>query len=266
MEYIYQFFKLFSEFWLLILIFLLSYFPDRKNFFKILALTITFSSVLNTILKELWQVPLDPSIRKMWWGFPSGHMQNAAIFYLGTAIYLARYFGAFIALVILYGMSQAYIYYKFHDEPEMFAAFFIAIVLLVITKAIYELQLRYKFLLFIYGIFITISSAFIIFFGLKQEITFYSWLFITLAMGFGITLTMALQSKQNERESSLELRNKKLSLAIAIILCAIAIIIMKMFLAVTSHTFYTLIIYFSVSFIFFFIITYMPSVILKKFN
>ncbi|CAG7597268.1 MAG: hypothetical protein AB8V23_04945 [Candidatus Midichloria sp.] len=261
MELVHPFFIRLSENWFIALIFLLSYRKDFTGFFKLLALTIGLSSSLNAFLKELWQVPLDPSLGKVWWGFPRGHIQNAAIFYLELALYARKLWVFIISTIILYGISEAFIYYKFHDTLEIVAAISIALILLTIINLVYEFNKSAEVLTLIYGIVTVILSSWIFFFNLTKELTHYSWLFITLAMSLAIAITTNLFSYYDLHFKDLIL-NKKLDILVGLSFCVVAAFIMQAFkLKLPPHT---PILYFFTSFILFFSITYLVPVL--RFN
>ncbi|AEI88913.1 MAG: AcidPPc domain-containing protein [Candidatus Midichloria mitochondrii] len=252
MELVYPFFICLSENWFIALIFLLSYRKDFTGFFKLLALTIGLSASLNAFLKELWQVPLDPSLGKVWWGFPSGHMQNAAIFYLGLALYARKLWVFITSIIVLYGISEAFIYYKFHDTSEIIAAIGTALILLTVMNLVYEFNKSAEVLAPIYCIVTVILSSWVIFLNLAKELTYYSWLFITLAMSLAIAITTSLFSCYDLHFKDLIL-NKKLDILIGLSFCVTAAFIMQAFkLKLLPHT---PILYFFIPFILFFSIT-----------
>ncbi|MDJ1407799.1 MAG: hypothetical protein MRQ13_05510 [Candidatus Midichloria sp.] len=206
-------------------------------------------------------MPLDPSLGKVWWGFPRGHIQNAAIFYLELALYARRLWVFIISTIILYDISEAFIYYKFHDTLEIVAAISIALILLTIINLVYEFNKSAKVLILIYSIVKIILSSWIFFFNLTKELTHYSWLFIT-AMSLAIAVTTNLFSYYDLHFKDLILNKKLDILLVGLSFCVVATFIMQAFkLKLPPHT---PILYFFTPFILFFSITYLVPVL--RFN
>ena len=248
-----------SEDWFLLLFFLLACEKKQDTFFKMLYLTVCLSSTLNVFLKELWQVPLDPSISQDWWGFPSGHMQHAAIFYIALAAYISRAYAFIIMPIILYGIYKSFIYHKYHDTPEMIAALSISMILLTIMSILYTYSKKYKSIPQLYGISIIFISIIIILFGLERELLFYHWLFKVLAICFAITTAIIFMNYQKKEI----IINQKLKLLILIFFCIINMYISITIFSAKNNLNYIMI-DFACSFVSFFFIIYLAP--LNKIN
>lgn len=59
---------------------------DRKTFAYALFLLL-FTTCANTFLKTLWKLPLPPDVGTHTYGFPSGHLQSAIVFWGFLAVY-----------------------------------------------------------------------------------------------------------------------------------------------------------------------------------
>ena len=85
-------------------------------------LLILFTMIFNTFLKSLFLVPLNPSIGKEGFAFPSGHMQVSVAFY-GWLLWVYPYWTirSFI-LLILAGIGYGLIQQGYHNFSDVAAA------------------------------------------------------------------------------------------------------------------------------------------------
>ncbi len=58
----------------------------RIFFFQTICL-VSFNIVVNAALKGLFKIPLSPTLHKLGYSFPSGHMQLVTVFYIWIALY-----------------------------------------------------------------------------------------------------------------------------------------------------------------------------------
>lgn len=63
-------------------------FINRDLFLRVAVLCLS-GIVLNVVLKNIFQVPLNPLLNKDWYAFPSGHIQLATVFY-GYLLYVYK--------------------------------------------------------------------------------------------------------------------------------------------------------------------------------
>jgi undecaprenyl-diphosphatase len=85
-------------------------------------LLIVFTMVFNVFLKSLFLVPLNPSIGKEGFAFPSGHMQVSAAFY-GWLFWAYPYRSVrSLILLILTGMGYGLIQQGYHALEDVVAA------------------------------------------------------------------------------------------------------------------------------------------------
>jgi undecaprenyl-diphosphatase len=96
-------------------------FDYRKEDFERAACFVCFVMIFNTLLKNIFKVPLFPHLGHGY-AFPSGHMHVAAIFY-GYFIYRTRSHAVQAILISLLGCVASSIVYKhFHDWYDIFGA------------------------------------------------------------------------------------------------------------------------------------------------
>lgn len=94
---------------------------NHKLFFK-LAGIVFFSSILNTYLKNYWQVPLDPRVGQGY-AFPSGHMQIAFVFWGFLAWHFKNLaLRIFVGLITL-GIGWALVQKGYHIPKDVLASF-----------------------------------------------------------------------------------------------------------------------------------------------
>ncbi|HJK86655.1 MAG TPA: phosphatase PAP2 family protein [Candidatus Megaira endosymbiont of Nemacystus decipiens] len=106
---------------------------NREIFFHGICIVL-LSMIFNTSLKATFQIPLNPSIGKVGFAFPSGHMQTSVslygFLYTFTRSILLKTF--LIVLLALIGVSLIYLGY--HSIVDVFGAVFFASALIYSYK------------------------------------------------------------------------------------------------------------------------------------
>lgn len=123
-------FLLFSHLFFQITIVILGcLFINRTLFFQVIWLS-AMSIILNVALKGSFQMPLSPALHKIGYAFPSGHMQQATVFYGWLALNASsRWLKGLISLLLV-GIGAALIHYGYHDMNDVLAGVFVALVIL----------------------------------------------------------------------------------------------------------------------------------------
>ena len=98
---------------------------SRFTFYHAIALML-FSMIINVALKITFQIPLSPSLHKVGFAFPSGHMQLASVFYLFLAHQFKRNWFSLLTVVLLISIGYGLIYFGYHNIYDVTAAFFTA--------------------------------------------------------------------------------------------------------------------------------------------
>lgn len=106
-----------------------------RNFFMISLLFLLFNTAFNVLLKNIWQVPLNPMVGHSGWAFPSGHMQLAFFLYASIAVYSRCWWGYIISGALLYFLACATQALGYHTWLEMIAACGFSIIILTILFA-----------------------------------------------------------------------------------------------------------------------------------
>lgn len=120
----------FSHEWVISTLLIVGYiWVDRETCFHSTGLVL-ISMIVNVALKVTFQVPLNPSLGKAGFAFPSGHMQTAVVlygfFYTVTPYRSLKY--SFIALLIMIGSSL--IYFGYHNVTDVMGAILFALILI----------------------------------------------------------------------------------------------------------------------------------------
>ena len=123
-------------FWVPFLLIGMSYI-DRKAFNRT-CLVVFVSAFLNVYLKYLWQIPLDPSLGKEGWAFPSGHAQFNFVLWASLAWHLRRGWVYFCGCLINVLGWFAMVYFKYHTWDDIFAAIFFGFLIIMAMAAWYR--------------------------------------------------------------------------------------------------------------------------------
>lgn len=127
MELFFKFMLIFTDYKFLVPFVLFGLYTLQEKAFICAALMAFFAAFLNSYLKSIWQVPLNPELFSHGWAFPSGHTQMSITFWC-TLIYMTRkykalYFLIPIILVSLYSIT----YFKYHTWYDISAGIFFAV-------------------------------------------------------------------------------------------------------------------------------------------
>lgn len=126
---------------------------NRVIFFHSISLVL-ISMIFNASLKATFQIPLNPSISKTGFAFPSGHMQTSVVLYgfLYTFAQSRTLKICLISLLIMIGASL--IYFRYHNIVDVLGGIVFALALIYSYKYIIiinraHLKIRYLFLIMI---------------------------------------------------------------------------------------------------------------------
>lgn len=110
----------------------LGYWLWNKNKFTRLAVIVIVSSLLNSVLKDLWQNPrpdalfrLDSEVGKSF-GMPSGHAQVSAVLWFCLAYEIKQRWAWVVASLLVGGIAFSRIYLGIHDLEDILAGLAIA--------------------------------------------------------------------------------------------------------------------------------------------
>lgn len=130
-----------TTFIILVAIFTLFY-VDKKVAINSLMFAI-FSIFINQYLKSIWQVPMDPSLGKEGWAFPSGHTQLNIVFWGSLLWQLRSKYLAVFLLVLLPSSYFAMVDAKYHTWEDIAGGIITGFVMLILFVLCYQYALRY---------------------------------------------------------------------------------------------------------------------------
>lgn len=102
---------------------------DRKVFYGVTCL-LMFSIMVNTALKNIFQVSLSPLLGKAGYAFPSGHMQASTVLYGWIAIAFKNTVLRMLIMVLLMGIAISLMYFGYHNLFDIAGAVFFASLLI----------------------------------------------------------------------------------------------------------------------------------------
>lgn len=91
---------------------------------------VLFSILVNVTLKGLFKVPLSPTLHKIGYAFPSGHMQMVTICYGWLALYLRAWYWRTLIVLILLGEAFGLMYYQYHTLVDILGALVVGVLLI----------------------------------------------------------------------------------------------------------------------------------------
>ncbi len=121
-DIVFRFFLLFSHDTVIIPLLVFGYIGgNRKIFFHAIGL-ILMSMLLNSALKVTFKIPLDPSISKDWFAFPSGHMQLAVVLYAWLFQSMRHPLIRWACVLICMGIAGGLLYFNYHQLYDIVGA------------------------------------------------------------------------------------------------------------------------------------------------
>lgn len=126
------------------------YFINQQNFFYN-SVTTLFSIILNTYLKSIWQIPLNPELLKFGWSYPSTHTVFNVVLYTSILIFYRKIWVLLLALILLMAGFLAMIYFRYHTWIDIFGGICTAGIIVIPfyywTQFAFKAQLSFGILL-----------------------------------------------------------------------------------------------------------------------
>ncbi|MBI2791365.1 MAG: phosphatase PAP2 family protein [Gammaproteobacteria bacterium] len=183
----------FCQTYVLASIFLIGFFFINKKIFSRTLLLVLFTMIYNVYLKSIWKMPLPPPLEG--WGFPSGHMHTAVVFWgwLAYEYHKAWYYEITFFLLCLIGYGI--LYHGYHYPIDILGAIGFGLLSIILYALLQRLpyfkeklyRLGYLLILLSLGILLLLGSNFI-----KP----HQWQALTVLIGFTVACTL-LQYKSN---------------------------------------------------------------------
>lgn len=174
-------------------------FLDRILFFRAACLVVT-SIILNFALKSTFQIPLSPSLGKIGFAFPSGHMQSATVFYAWLTLNIPSFIFRTLMVIVLIGLGYSLYYFGYHHYFDILMGVLIAGLLVL---SFYRLSRKNSRILSFF-LFILSSSLMIYNFLNYGLIPLYVWGAYLILLGLLLTekVVKSLDIKMPKRVSS----------------------------------------------------------------
>jgi hypothetical protein len=159
------------------------YFINQKNFFYITIGTL-FSIILTAFLKSIWQIPLNPELKKLGWSYPSTHTVFNTVFFATLLIFYRKLWLFLLSLFILTSGFFAMIHFRYHIWIDIFGGICTAgiLITLVYYWIRYAIHAQLQF-----GILLTALSCLLLF-CLPEQIMIYTWDWQVLGLIIGLTI------------------------------------------------------------------------------
>lgn len=165
------------------------HFVNKKVFINA-ALIAFFSAFINAYLKNIWKVPLHPSLGSDGWAFPSGHTQLNVTLWLALTYYL-RPKPWVVMLICLMLVTDFFgmIHFNYHNWDDVFAGigFGIAtfLILMIWQKLLPNKQLEF-------AVF-TATCSLILYLTLPYQTFDYHWLFTYFGLFIGFIMHLSIE-------------------------------------------------------------------------
>lgn len=154
---------------------------SREGAIKILSLL--FASItFNVILKEIWQIPLQPGVNPNAYAFPSGHMQSFTIIAVSIALYVKQLWVRACMPVMIFLTAASIQHAGFHGWVDLAGGFCIGFILATLSwiasKSLKFSNQNWCLLLFAINIFM--------FAFLTPDTHRYLWLYKNIGSSIGL--------------------------------------------------------------------------------
>lgn len=161
---------------------------DRRIFINVLIMGI-LSAFINAYLKSIWQIPLDPSLNKVGWAFPSGHTQFSLVVWLVLIYQIRKLWIALIATIISISSYFGMVYFHYHNWYDISGGIFFGVLVFLIFVAWDYFFKKKQFELEVLSMVLSV----IILIALPPQSHHYTWLFIYLGMSTGVLGYLVLE-------------------------------------------------------------------------
>ncbi|MCE2992114.1 MAG: hypothetical protein LW825_04245 [Candidatus Jidaibacter sp.] len=163
---------------------------DKKVFINI-AIVCFLSAFINAYLKSIWQIPLDPSLGKVGWAFPSGHTQFNLVVWLVLIYQIRKLWIALVAAAISISSYFGMVHFHYHNWYDIYGGIFFA-TLIFFSFVMWDYFYRNKQLVLL---ILTTAISVCIMFILPEQPHRHEWLYIYLGMDIGLLSYLVLEKK-----------------------------------------------------------------------
>ena len=135
---------------------------NRNVFFHGICLVL-ISMIFNASLKATFQIPLNPSVGKEGFAFPSGHMQTSVVLYGFLYTFTQNRVLKFCLIALLIMIGASLIYFGYHNLVDIIGAMIFALSLIHLYKHIIinKAYLKHRYLFLAVMTFVSICLVYI---------------------------------------------------------------------------------------------------------
>ncbi len=130
LEFLTKFFLCFSHEVIIIPLVILGYVWGNRKFFSQGICLLFISILVNFSLKVTFQVPLLPTVGKIGFAFPSGHMQSSVVLYVWLITKTKNIFYQALIVGLLISIGFSLVYKGYHDYADVLAGVFFGVILI----------------------------------------------------------------------------------------------------------------------------------------
>lgn len=173
----------FSNESIIISLLIIGYIWINKDIFFHGVCLVLISMIINSALKATFQIPLNPSLGKEGFAFPSGHMQTSVVLYGFFYTFIKNRALKCCLLALLTMIGASLIYFGYHDFVDVVGAVVVALLIMFLYKNIIinrlYLKSRYLSLMQMF-----VVSIFLVYIKLIYSINPYVWMAYYALFGF----------------------------------------------------------------------------------
>jgi undecaprenyl-diphosphatase len=129
-DYLANFFLFFSHITLILPLMILGFLKVSRRIFFQASCLCALDLVVNVALKGTFKIPLSPTLHKIGYAFPSGHMQLSVVFYGWLASRFLFWPFRVIVMMVLLGIAFGLIHYDYHNVFDVVGGVFFGLALL----------------------------------------------------------------------------------------------------------------------------------------
>ncbi|AVP87313.1 hypothetical protein phytr_3610 [Candidatus Phycorickettsia trachydisci] len=106
---------------------------SQRIFFNAICL-ILINMLISFVLKNIFQIPLNPNLEKQGYAFPSGHMQSCIVVYGYLMKSTPSVVLKILIVFLLIGVGQSLVYMGYHNYFDVLGAIFFGSILVLLSK------------------------------------------------------------------------------------------------------------------------------------
>jgi membrane-associated phospholipid phosphatase len=177
-----HFFLFFNNWTFIVCLLLLGLMFGNRALFYHTTCIIMVSMIINVALKCTFQIPLSPTLHKVGFAFPSGHMQLAAVLYGSLLFYIKNRTLQMLLITLLAGIGFSLVHFGYHTWFDVLGAVFFAGLIL----GFYQILLRQK-TPYLAWVNVSLTTLLMIYIAYRNTIPIHAWIAYTALLSFIFT-------------------------------------------------------------------------------